>query len=181
MVDGKTYHEFMKVKHAELKATFPNSRERMKVIGQLWREAKSKTLQPKQVVDCCPHVIVYDNEPYVANVIQHDDEEDEAEIIETVDDEIESVADSDDECDDDDDDFYNSIDLLVAKLTSVNKVDSQVFKWITSKLQRKFMSEQDFMDGIYNIYEKNNQHNLKQHIPTDIYQYYAKYMDREPS
>jgi hypothetical protein len=84
-------------------------------------------------------------------------------------------------CKHDDDDYYNSIDILVAKLTSANKIDSQVYKWITGGLQRRFISEQEFMDGLYKIYEKHNQHSLKQHIPLDIYQYYSKFMKHDAS
>lgn len=185
-VDGQTYHEFMSAKHAELKATIPNSRDRMRMIGQLWREAKSNTTPKEhvQVDEYCPYVIVYESETFESVVIQHEDEEeveddnnenvDNIEVCES--DEQEDNDDCDEEDDDDDDEYYNSIDILVAKLTTVNKIDSLVYKWITGKLQRKFIDEQEFMDGIHNIYETHNQHALKQHIPSDIYQYYSKYM-----
>lgn len=95
----------------------------------------------------------------------------------------ESCDDTDGEADEDDDEedeeeeaYLNAIDVLVAKLTNVNNIHKQVYRWITLTLKRQYITEEDFMNGVYHIYEINKQHNLKGSIPTDLYKGYENYM-----
>lgn len=84
--------------------------------------------------------------------------------------------DNDDEEDEEEEAYFNAIDVLVAKLTNVNNIHKQVYRWITLTLKHQYITEEDFMNGVYHIYEINKQHNLKGSIPTDLYKGYETYM-----